>query len=403
MNYNDYLRKKKREEAHSTFRRILPKYENASHDKKVAKDLIRAILNERCPASQLVAAKKIREYSIDNRLMIETAIKVGLLAAIKDKLLLSKSLDLQIEGVWICANISLEHAEEILKNKAHIPLFNLMLKERLTEGCLWTITNICNDSKDTRDELLSHGVLFYVTNLCYKPVPMKIHQQISSVLLNFAKFSSLSKELVNQLLGLVKKYLKSDDFESCYNSLCAITFLAADEENIQPIMFAGIIPVLISILNSKNTSCEEMAANLLKRLASTIDENCLIDILSVMPNALKNQRARTTSDILQFIATIAECENFKLWKKIVENDELLIKVIKYVNDGNLRIVESALELLFELAERAEYEDNKRLVNKGLVEALCQIIGPDQKLDILKISLEVLGRMLEKSEGEFEFK
>lgn len=341
--------------------------------------------------------------SIDNYLMVEYLLRLELMEATKEKLLKSKSVELQHEGVWICANISIDNTEDVLKSGIHVPLMKLLMTMELSEGCLWAFANISSESKETRDLLLQQGILFHITTLsCKLQLPLKIHQQITSVLLNFAKFSGLSKESVIQVLALINIYLESEDFEAVYNSLCAVTFLISDEENINPIVCSGTIPVLVKVLNSKNVACGIMAANLLKRLAETIDESSLNDILNVMPSVLKNQRAKSTSDVLRFITTIAESEDSELWKKILENDELLVKVIDLVKDGNVGVVEAAVELLSELVSRGGYEENKRLVNKGLLGAMCSVWKKDFKPDILKLSLETVQKMLEKAEGYLNY-
>lgn len=402
VGYNDSLRKKKREEAHSKFRKLIPKCENADYDRKMAKDLIRNLRNDKDFSVQIEAARKIREHSIDNYQMVEYSLKLGLLEAIKENLLQSTSRELQHEGVWICANISIENAKEILDSGIHLALMKLMMTTELAEGCLWAITNATSENIEIRDKLLADGVLYHITTLSYQEIPLKVHQQNTSVLLNFAKFNGLSKEIVLQLLALINKYLESDDFETVYNSLCTITFLIMNEMNIKSIVCSGTIPVLVRVLNSKNVVCERMAANLLKKLADSIDENCLIDVLSAMPKALKNQRAKAITDILRFITTIAETEGMELWKKIIENEELLVEIIDFVKYGNACVVESAMELLYLLVSCGEYEENKRLVNKGLLESLCNILKEDQKLDILKVALATMQNMLEKAGGYLDF-
>lgn len=363
--------------------------------------MIKFLRNDKDASLQLESAKKIREMSIDNHLSVECLLKLGLLEAIKEKLLQSSSVDLQHEGVWISANISIDNAEEILKSGIHIQLIKLMMKTELSEGCLWAFANIC-ESKDTRDVLLQQGIFLNITTLSKQQHPLKIHQQITSVLLNFAKFPGLLKEDVVQLLSLINNYLEREEFEVIYNSLCAVTFLMSDNENTNAIVCSGTIPVLVKCLNSINFACARMAANLLKKLAESIDESCLIDILTVMPSVLKNQRAKSTSDVLRFITTIAESEDSELWKKIIENDELLVKVIDLVKDGNIRVVEAAVELVMELVTRGEYEDIKRLVNKGMLESICNILKEDLKPDILKVALEALQKMLDKADGYLKY-
>lgn len=402
VDYSDLLRKKKREDSHSSFRKLVPKCEKTTCDKRLAKDFIKAIRNENDVAKQLETAKKVREMTIDKYLMVEYLLKLDLLDAINKKLLQSQSIELQHEGVWICANISIDNAEEILKSGVHDQLMKLMAKTGLSEGCLWAFANISSESKETRDALLQAGILFHITSLSFEQLPLRIHQQITSVLLNFAKFDGLSREVVIQLLAVINKYLESDDFEEIYNSLCAVTFLMSDGENINPIVCSGTIPVLVKTLSSKNVACEGMAANLLKRLAETIDETCLTEILTVMPSVLKNQRAKSTSDVLRFIKTIAESEDSELWKKIIENDELLLRVIELVKDGNIEVVESSMELLSEFVSRGGYEDIKRLVNKGLLESMCTILKQDLKPDIVKMTLEALFKMLDKAEGYLKY-
>lgn len=387
------LRAKKREEDHSTFRKLLL---CSKGEESNAADIVNMIANDQDLEEQIISAKMLREITSKPCHQLPVYVEQGLIEVVTEHLIESKNMEKKVEGIGIIANISAEFAEEIIKSKVYVHLFELMMIPELNEGCLRTLINLLKNGSDVRDLLLQHGILYRIISLSVEEHHLKIHQLLASAMLQITQFPVPSEAFVVQLVPMIQKYLEFDDFDVIHNCLWAIHNLL-DEKNITVIAESNIAPYLVKVLGSPYIKCAQIALNIMRQITLPMDESSINDVLCLIPVTFNNNGFKRMKEILTFMTTIAESKDHQCWRFILEDIRLLEMIMDVLRCGNVSVIEEAMKLISQLAIRGDYEDVKRLVNKTVIESMCELLGQDQKPDVLKICLETLMIILSKSQ------
>lgn len=340
---------------------------------------------------------KIRKKTSKHWELLETLIEFGLLNAIDEKFLDSESIELQIEGVWIIANVSSEHADDVIESEIYKTLLNLLMTAELSEGCLRTIANISAENDAIRESLLQHRLLYHIISLRHTEPPLEVHQLIALILLNITKLTGLSNDHVLQILPLLNKYLQNDDFDILHSSLWALHNLMNNVANKKLFTTYGTIQLLVGVLKGSHTKCAAMALDMLTHLTDSLDDHCINNLFSLIANLLKSEGGtKKTKEVLHFILLITE--DRQCWKIILDNTNLLEKILDLMATENIGIVEEAMKIISLIATRGNYEDVKKVINKKVIESMCNLLTEDQNTDLLIITLETLDVVMSKAEG-----
>lgn len=159
---------------------------------------------------------------------------------------------------------------------------------------------------------------------------------------------------------------------------------------------AGLVPLLLKLLSSKDSLTQENAAASLLNLSkcaksrSVMVEKWGLELLvKVLKNGVKIEARQHAAAVLFYLS--AEYGNL-----IGEEPEAIPSLVRLIKDGSDRSKKNGLVALFGLLKHSE--NHRRVLEGGAVPLLIAILKECEKEDLITDSLAILATLAEKSEG-----
>uniref|UniRef100_M1DLC4 Spotted leaf protein n=1 Tax=Solanum tuberosum TaxID=4113 RepID=M1DLC4_SOLTU len=161
---------------------------------------------------------------------------------------------------------------------------------------------------------------------------------------------------------------------------------------------AGVIPPLLNLVTSRDSSCQENSMATLLNLSknskckSTIVGNGgLFLILDVLKGGLKMEARQHAAGTLFYLTSVEEYR-----KMMGENPEFIPSLLELLRNGTDRGKKNALVTIFGLLMRPE--NHWRVIAAGLVPLVVNLLKSFEREDLITDSLAVLTTLSERLDG-----
>jgi len=161
---------------------------------------------------------------------------------------------------------------------------------------------------------------------------------------------------------------------------------------------AGLVPLLLKLLSSRDSLTQENAAAALLNLSKCeksrsvmVDKWGLELIVGVLKKGVKIEARQHVAGVLFYLS--AEYGNL-----LGKEPEAIPSLIRLVKDGHYRSKKNGLVAIFGLLKHPE--NHRRVIEGGAVPLLAGILKGSENEDLITDSLAVLATLAEKSEGVF---
>ncbi|KAL2349391.1 hypothetical protein Fmac_003391 [Flemingia macrophylla] len=164
----------------------------------------------------------------------------------------------------------------------------------------------------------------------------------------------------------------------------------------------GLVPLLLKLLSSRDSSTQENAAAALLNLSKCAKSRSMMVekwglemIVGVLKNGVKIEARQHAAAVLFYLASNSEHGNL-----IGLEAEAIPSLIRLVKDGSDRSKKNGLVAIFGLLKHQN--NHSRVLESGVVPLLVEILKSCEKEDLITDSLAILAALAEKSsEGVLE--
>jgi importin subunit alpha-1 len=201
--------------------------------------------------------KTIHSFSDTFEQRIHEVVNMGFIPILVSFLKKQDNPDLQFESTWALTNIASgtsEHVQQLIQAgavKEMIPLLNSP-HMKIREQALWFLGNIAGDSRDSRDYILSTGVLDTFIKLIHEAKTIRIIQFSAWVISNVVRGKPQPDfKITSKAIPTLAKLLSTYTDEQILADVCwAISFLSdGPNERVEAVIKSGCVPKLVELLS----------------------------------------------------------------------------------------------------------------------------------------------------------
>eukprot|EP01084_Bolivina_argentea_P194481 333685_1 len=360
---------------------------------------IMQILKNNAGKYEIVCNGYVRELQLD-LIIPEEIIRLCIVHCIDDVL--------QNECIWIITNISsgtAQHTSYVIKQGA-IPVLihSLWLSSSLQvqSGAIWALGNICGDSPQCRNLVLTQGILDRILPVIKRTNDINIKEELDVLRQASWTLSNITRgkpkpdtNYIQLILEGSAILLEYDDDEILSNVCWEFSYISQDDAN--TIISSGLAPKLISLLEHSSANvrhpCLRAIGNI---LAEATDEQTDIMINFGLLQKLKNNllsetRVTIQREICWLISNITAGTESQVGQVIDSN--IMQSMIELLETASDNIAKEALWVISNATSSGTDEHVIFLVNQGVIPHLCQFISTTSYTKCRLVALECIDNIL----------
>lgn len=314
----------------------------------------------------------------------------------------SSHFEQQFEAAWALTNIaSTDHTRCVVENLAVPPLVSLLMSSNpdIREQCAWCLGNIAGDGPEMRDYILSSNAL--------NPLLLNITQPSSlSILRNSVwSLSNLCRgkpqpcpDSIAPALPVLGQIIRSEvDVESVVDATWAISYLSdGDDSRIQSVLDLSILPNLVKMISSNNTSMIIPALRAIGNIVSGSDNQTQAVIeagsLPALSSLLLHSKKSIRKEACWVLSNIAAGTQSQL-NSIFQTPELISRVIRQLGTAiEWDVRKEAAWVISNMITSSPQARLLHLLELGVIAPLCELLNTGDSRIIL-ITLDAIETML----------
>ncbi|RDX71504.1 Importin subunit alpha-4, partial [Mucuna pruriens] len=392
------IRKNKREDA------LLKKRRETHASSSAHVVMVERLLSE-CPAAPLEASDLFKNLiANDYRPPVDDIVKAGFLPGFVDFLTKYDEPQLQLEAVWVLANVTSGKSEYIrlVVELGAIPgLVNLLTStttDGIREQAVWALGNIAADSPSNRDLVLNHDALW--------PLLYKLNSSSGLSMLRVATWSlsnmvrgnpPLNIDQVKATLTVLQRLIHLSDEEVVTDACWALSYLSDDSfHKIQVIIDTGLCPKLVELLLHPSDSVIVPALRTLGNIVNGDDDQTqfVIDnrLLPFLHQLLMHEHEKSISKEACWTISNITAGNRAQIQAVIDAD-IIPHLIGILNDAEFSIKKEAVWAIINITYGGSDEQIRSVASEGCIKPLCDMLScPDPQ--VVSICLEGLTNILE---------
>ncbi|CAA2969316.1 late blight resistance homolog R1A-3 isoform X1 [Olea europaea subsp. europaea] len=317
---------------------------------------------------------------------------------------------LQCEAATAIASIStrLTNHINILIDHGAIPIFVRLVsspKDVLRKQALEVLGNIARDSTQSRDLVLSHGVLMSLLAQFNDKTELSIMRKVTQILSKIFRTKPLPHfEQVKSAIPLLAHLIHTDDKEVLmFVCLTLINLTDGTQDIIQAVIDAGVIPRLVELFLHPSPSVLYPALQTLYNIISNGDDiqiqvitdngalPFLCDLLTT-PNSEQHVKKGTCSMIGKLI------QRSKDHIQAVIEAGIISPLVQLLQNAEFELQRVAALAILSAIEGTN-EQIKFLVHEGCIKPMCDLLASPHHVIIIILCLLGLGNILKVGEAE----
>ncbi|KFK42624.1 hypothetical protein AALP_AA1G019500 [Arabis alpina] len=414
------IRKSKREENLQKKRREIPTTASmASSVTQQGQDLPR---NESIPQMvagvlsqdsnlQLEATIGFRKLlSIERNPPINEVIQAGVVPRIVEFLSRDDFSQLQFEAAWALTNIASGTSDNtrVIVESGAVPLFIRLLSsgsEEIREQAVWAMGNVAGDSPKCRDYVLSCGALMPLLAQFNEGSKLSMLRNATWTLSNFCRGKPQpALDQTKPALPVLEYLLHSTDEEVLTDTAWALSYLSdGDNEKIQTVVDAGVIPRLVKLLVHPSATVLIPALRTIGNIVTgddiqtqeVINNQALPGLLALLNNTYKKSIKKETCWTISNITA----GNVNQIQEVIQAG-IFEPLIFLLQNGEFDVKKEAVWAISNATSGGNHDQIKFLVSIGCIKPLCDLLlCPDPR--VVTVTLEGLENILRVGEAEKE--
>lgn len=322
-----------------------------------------------------------------------------------------KNPHVMLEATWCCCNISTGSTTQIqrLVDKGVVPNLIKLLScnsNEIFEQASWCVANISADCAKFKNLLIDSGVVQPLTKKILCTSDIKILKQTTWALANVCRGKNKNQRVIQFAAPAFIKVLSSveitDEIDILNDSLMGLADVVDDDlvntlcegsllpklKEISKLRFKVILFPLLRIL-AYITNGDDVQTQMV------INNGFLELFYELLADPTQDNRIR--KEILWILSNITIGTPEQIYRAIIYEDRFDI-LVKYSHHENTEIKKEAVWTLCNSTKNALNDQIKYMVDRGMLGLFNDLLGKDQKVEILLTILEAMNYVLLKSPG-----
>eukprot|EP01083_Nonionella_stella_P181133 647845_1 len=343
----------------------------------------------------------------DKEEAINAVINSGVVTRLIHFLEIESAEDVQAQAAWALCNIAAgttAHTIIVVENGA-VPIFIKVLKsgsDAIKEQCIWTLGNIAGVSTEYRDMVLSHGILADLIPLFDIEKPLTLLQIATWTLSNLCRDDNGPPpkwEYIVLMIAALAIMITSDDHEILQDTLWAFSYLAANPDHEQELIFGmmtnGSLNHIVCLLGHESAHIRHPALRIIGNVITGEDYqtqhliNC--GVLKKLRYLMLSDKAPIRREACWTVSNIAVSH-----LQEVIDAKLVSVLIDIMNTSNREQPEVLKEAIFAIHNAilgGTYEQTQYLVDEqvipNLIACIFRKIGSNTRSTLLSAILFLL--------------
>lgn len=377
------------------------------------------------PALQEVPQLKQLLQSNSIKEVITTAIKFRKLLSLQDsppiqqvidsgvvprmlELIKKGNIQLQFELAWAVTNLASGKSEQTQHVVDHggIMIFVWLLSSKdndVREQAIWALGNIAGDSTELRNKVIQSGGIQAFMRCCTpspgQPMKISIIRNATWAMSNLCRGKPQPAfQLLRPLLAVLKHLIMCNDTEVLTDTAWALSYLSddtdSDNQRIEAIVQAGILPRLISLLKHPSTKVQTPALRAVGNVVTGTDsqteaclrENCLGGLLSLLSSSKRTIRKEACWTISNITAGTQKQIEMVIAANILPTLIMILKTNEFI------VKKEAVWALCNITNNGGPKHIAHLVKQGVITPLVDMLECEDP-KILIVALEGVENIL----------
>jgi len=309
---------------------------------------------------------------------------------------------MKFEAAWALTNVASSDLTPVVVEIGAVPsLVQLLLSSNadVREQSAWCLGNIAGDSPALRDEVLHTGSLAPLLQNILQPSTKSLLGNCVWTLSNFCRGKPhVDLNHIKPAIPVLAKLLNGnkEDGGVLVDVCWALSYLSdGSEDRIQAVIDAGVIPDLITMLESKDVRKITPALRTLGNCVSgnDIQTQAVIDggVLRALVGLLEDEKKNIRKESCWLISNIAAGTHNQI-DTLVRSTHVMKKVIAACSASEWEVRKEAAWVCSNIATGGTEHHAEIMVNLGGITAMCAMLeSSDTK--ILLVVLEAIEKIL----------
>lgn len=317
--------------------------------------------------------------------------------------------DFSMDAVWILTNIASSNkkhgSDEIIKANGLQALHTLFDKSKDSEvkaQCLWTLSNISQDSQENRNQIIATGIFpkiidfYYLVGFDIANSDLLLTVVWTLANLHSVKYSPLNYAQSSHALTVFKTmfFHVNDSIKlEALKGLCAIS-----EQKKFVALLVNLIPDLVSIIDGSNKLQMKEALRIVGNIAYTNEGGHLMEsnLIVSLKKLLNSKEEYFLKECTWIVSNIA-ADGFI--NELLEAD-IYPRIIELLTHKNNKVRRESIYVINNSTKNGNCEQIKQLVIMDVIRALTKLIDEKEHAEIILTSCESIFNILDR--GHFSF-
>jgi HEAT repeat protein len=274
----------------------------------------------------------------------------------------------------------------------------------IREQCAWCLGNIAGDGADLRDYILSLNALSPLLANITQAASLSILRNCTWTLSNFCRGKPQPDlNSIAPAIPILSQLIQSEyDQEAMVDATWAFSYLSdGDDQRIQAVIDAGLLPSLVKMISSQNTNVVIPALRTIgnivsgndKQTQAVINANCLIPLSNLLVHSKKSIRKETCWVLSNIAAGTTEQLNC-----LFSVPDLLPRVLHQLSIATeWDVRKEAAWVICNIVTSSKRQRLMHLLELGIIQPLCDLLNVGEPKIIL-IALDAIEVLLKATEG-----
>ena len=353
---------------------------------------------------QIVSMRGFRRLlSAEKNPPVQQCIDCGVIPIFVEFLQRYDSRDLIFEASWALTNIASTDRTRVVVEANAVPnLVNLLLHEDadVRDQSAWCLGNIAGDSAELRDIVLAQPTAMdsILKNLA-QPANLPLMRNCTWTLSNFCRGKPQPplNVLVPALPALQYLLANSNDSDTTVDACWALSYISdGDNDRIVAVVNQGVVPTLISMLYSEQTTQIVPALRTIGNIVSGND-TCTqavvdADFISACAILLDNPKRNIRKETCWALSNIAAGSPAQL-NVLMANVKVVPGIVEALSSGTeWDVRKEAAWIVSNIATSGQHTHLMNLVENNVIQPLCDLLSCNEGKIIL-VALEALEAIL----------